>query len=1658
MFSLSSRKFHSAIILPGLLSLLFMGAAKAPDNHPPVAVNDAYTVHRSLSLDGAFLANDSDPDGDPISITTTGWFNGAHGQLFITGSGGFVYNPTFGYLGTDTYGYTVCDNHSACASATVTFTVVNAVPVTTGETYNVHISLSIDGALLANDHDPDNDPISITPGGWTTGAHGQFFVNGSGGFVYNPTFGYVGADTYTYTVCDNWAGCANATVTFNVVNTPPVTAGETYTVHRSLSIDGALLVNDHDPDNDPISISPGGWTTGAHGQFFVNGSGGFVYDPTFGYTGSDSYVYTVCDNWAGCTNATVTFNVVNAAPITVDKSFIVHGSYSKDGALLVGDSDPDGDPISISPGGWTYGPNGSFFVNGSGGFVYDPHSGFFGSDSYTYNVCDNLAKCTNETVTFLVLENNDGANDGPCEDCKGAVGSPINITNGNMYLQQADYALPGMGSGIDVTRTYNSNSQRVGVFGRGWSTMYDESIQIYSATFIRYNAAGGRATYFGRPNASTAFAPIEQDFHGQIVQNGNGSFTLTMNDGSTYQFNSAGQLTSLADRNGNQSTLSYDANGHLVSITDSFGRALTVTPNSNGQALTISDSMGTIAGYSYGGGNELLSVTYADNSAFQFSYDGNHRLTSVTDALGNILESHTYNSAGQAITSERQGGVNHYSLSYLGGETDVTDGLGHVTKYTFDTTRDRNVVTRVEGLCNCGGGGSQVQTWTYDNQLNVTSKTDALGHVTSYTYDGNGNRLTETDATGTVTYTYNGFAKVLTSTDQLNGVTTNTYDGQGNLLTKTDALNSTTTLTYNARGQVLTATDARGKVTTFTYDATGNLTQRKDANNIITFFFYDARSRLTKVRDGLSRSTLYTYDAAGRINKVTYPDLAFVSITYDLAGRRTVVTDERANATNYAFDGAYRLTSSTDAANQTTSYSYDSMSNMTSMTDALSRVTNYDYDDFNRLVKTTYPAATIGATRLFETIAYDGDGNVSTRTDTAGRVTSYAYDSVNRLTSSTDADNKTTGFQYDALGRVTALTDATNQQYQFAYDAVGRQTQATRGGVSMSHIYDAVGNRTQRTDYNGTVTNYAYDNLNRLTTIVYPTRTVTFAYDPLNNLTRATNENGSVYVGYDNRYRVSSFSDPFYYGISYNYDTVGNRTKLKVNGATYATYTYDAVNRLTSLKDGANLNFAYSYDAANRLTSRSAPNGVASSYSYDNLDRLTSLMHMAGATTLSGNLYTYNDANNITSWTTASTQRAFTYDALDRLTGASNFETPTENYSYNAVGNRTASHLSASYSYQPFNKLTSTASATYSYDNNGNLTSRTDSLGTWTFGYDEENRLTQVTIPSGPTVNYKYDGLGRRIQRTTTAGASERYVYDGNDALLDLNADWSVATTYFNGLGIDNHLRQSNSTTGVSYFLTDHLGSTNALTDVNGNVLEQPAYDSFGNSGGSARTRYGYTGRERDPDTGMLYYRARFYDPTLGRFIGEDPVGFQGGINFYAYVKNAPLKFRDPTGLDPWNTWDFLQHYYFGGGQPVDLADVGLLERFQRSGSVTAATTAFKQQVLERAKKEARDQCARNAVTGKDWPGYFRLAPTSVVTDVTHEPGLFVVGHSSFYRHAVGFVYPNCKCRTFRFSATLGFYIRDWFEDPLGVGIEPGGFVYRINASWMEDFSGNGRF
>lgn len=260
---------------------------------------------------------------------------------------------------------------------------------------------------------------------------------------------------------------------------------------------------------------------------------------------------------------------------------------------------------------------------------------------------------------------------------------------------------------------------------------------------------------------------------------------------------------------------------------------------------------------------------------------------------------------------------------------------------------------------------------------------------------------------------------------------------------------------------------------------------------------------------------------------------------------------------------------------------------------------------------------------------------------------------------------------------------------------------------------------------------------------------------------------------------------------------------------------------------------------------------------------------------------------------------SYAYDLLNRLVLGMHPSQTNESYSFDDVGNRTASHQGSSYSYQPFNRLVTANLASFGYDTNGNLILKTDACGTWSYSWDYENRLIQASLSGGVTVSYAYDALGRRIQRTTSAGGTTKFVYDGADVIRDLDGTGATVAEYLNGPGIDNKLRQ---TTGAStsYFLTDHLGTTRALTDANGNITASLTYDSFGNLiSGFTSTRYTYTGREFDEDSGLMYYRAGWSDPEQGRFISEDPIGFGGGVNFYAYVGNNPINSRDPFGLMP---------------------------------------------------------------------------------------------------------------------------------------------------------------
>jgi len=275
--------------------------------------------------------------------------------------------------------------------------------------------------------------------------------------------------------------------------------------------------------------------------------------------------------------------------------------------------------------------------------------------------------------------------------------------------------------------------------------------------------------------------------------------------------------------------------------------------------------------------------------------------------------------------------------------------------------------------------------------------------------------------------------------------------------------------------------------------------------------------------------------------------------------------------------------------------------------------------------------------------------------------------------------------------------------------------------------------------------------------------------------------------------------------------------------------------------------------------------------------------------------------------------QAFGYDALDRLTSASHplLATP-QAFAYDLVGNRTTggSVVNAG------NQLTADANYTYQYDDNGNLTRKTSlATGNYTqYTYDAENRLTTVeefaagTSTPAFTSTYRYDGLGRRIEKVANAstgsaqaGQTTRYIYDGEDILLEYDGANVLQARYTHGPGIDEPLAVTKG--GATFFYhQDGLGTVTDLTDSAGVTAKSYSYDAYGTileSPGTLEQPYTYTGREFDAESGLYYYRARYYDPATGRFLQKDPIGFGGTqMNLYGYVGNAPTVYIDPYGLE----------------------------------------------------------------------------------------------------------------------------------------------------------------
>ena len=421
--------------------------------------------------------------------------------------------------------------------------------------------------------------------------------------------------------------------------------------------------------------------------------------------------------------------------------------------------------------------------------------------------------------------------------------------------------------------------------------------------------------------------------------------------------------------------------------------------------------------------------------------------------------------------------------------------------------------------------------------------------------------------------------------------------------------------------------------------------------------------------------------------------------------------------------------------------------------------------------------------------------------------------------------------------------------------------------------------------------NYTYDNDSRLTQVTDPTGTYSFTFDNMGRLAGTT-------TGY-------SFLTGRTFTTGYAYDAASNRVGFTDPEGGSTAYVYDTLNRLQTLTAPAAISgglFGFGYDALSRRTSLTRPNAVNTTYSYDNLSRLLSVVHAKSGTTIDGASYTFDNAGISMTKTDQRTavSTGYGYDSIYQLLSATQGATTTESYGYDPVGNRAASLGVPSYTMNVSNQLTATSSGTYGYDNNGNTISKNDSTGVTTYAWDFEDHLVSVTLPSGGgTVNFAYDPFGRRIKKASSV-ATSIFAYDADNIVEETNATGTAVARYSQGLNIDEPLAMLRSG-ATSYYNADGLGSVTSLANTSGTLVQTYTFDSFGRqtaSSGSLANPFQYTARESDSETGLYYYRARYYDSGVGRFISEDPLA-SGGVSNFTYTDNNPLAWTDPSGLIP---------------------------------------------------------------------------------------------------------------------------------------------------------------
>ncbi len=903
---------------------------------------------------------------------------------------------------------------------------------------------------------------------------------------------------------------------------------------------------------------------------------------------------------------------------------------------------------------------------------------------------------------------------------------------------------------------------------------------------------------------------------------------------------------------------------------------------------------------------------------------------------------------GRIFHLDLQDGVTH--LEDLHGNTlDITpDGITHSSGRGVEFIRDAD--GKIEEIIDPRGNRN---VYSYDSQNDLIQHTDRAGAETSFTYrDHYLENIHNAYGIRAVRTEYGENGRMVKMIDASGREMLFDHDLEGRREVITNRLGFTRVMEYDPRGNVTLEINENGEKTTRTYDRDLLRTEKNDLGHTTTYEYFGSND-LKSIKDPLNEVTSFTYHDLGLPETITDPLNHTTTNLYKANGELEWTRDALDIQTDFAYNSRGELSSITDALDHVTSFKVDAYGNLEKETDALGHSTSHTYDDHgNRLTSTT--------TRTLR------NGGLETL------VTRYQYDDLDRVVTVTAPDGTSTKTVYDLLGRVTQQIDERGRTTIQEYDEQGRLAQVIYADRTHTrNHFDAEGRTIASVDQLGRITRYTYDPAGRLLTTTYPgpdEPTVTNEYDRAGRLVKVIDERGhptryvyddagrrtkvidaldqeTIYV-YDDAGRLESVTDPREFTTTYQYDEVGRQRfvishdQSKVETVYDALgrrkevwdqerkkteYFYDDVGRLKSVKDALNQITSYGYDELGNFIAQTDANGHTTRFEYDNRGRQITRILPDGAKEhfsydLDGTLKVHQ------SFTGA--VKKFTYDELGRLLERKYSDDTVHSFTYTKTGRQATAQDPRGltlYSYDDRDRLTKKTDPTghsleYGYDAAGNRASLTANIGDQTFTtsytHDVLNRIRTVTDPNGGVYTYQYNGNSQAEHLEYPNGVTTTWIYDSQSRLEDLitrDPVGQILQSYHYTMAKTGHRTQIDEFDGtVRAYRYDDLWrlTQDKVTNADGLVYQEDfQYDPVGNrllsnlqesSGPPLIQGYAYDSRDR-----MVQHNGQRVEWDRGGRIKKQPeIWPEPGRSYQWWSEDRLLEVETTKGVKVETTYD----------------------------------------------------------------------------------------------------------------------------------------------------------